>query len=134
MKTEETLITTTKKIYIADDGTPFDYLRDCHRYEKQSAAKKGMEKIQKSIKVGYGDFYGAWYYLKTREDFNALVTYIQEVHSDGCSVDTPKFDDKYLNDWMSFRTSPSSCSPDDCYFTTLREVKEEYNELIEALK
>ena len=78
MTVKETLETTVKKTYIADDGTQFDYKEQCIQYEKNNtvfASEVRMGKLPHFYAdplFGDIDYNFMWYYVSSEDDVNDI--------------------------------------------------------------
>lgn len=121
--------TSTKKVYVAEDGAEFDYETQCVHYEKVIALKKQWESRKREIIDPEDDCY-YFYFIASEEDFEGFLDFISTVEH----VYVSKYDKKiytetkcYMNQWITYKVYDT----DDCYSSlyTLNEIKDQITEM-----
>ncbi len=118
------------KFYIARNGSEFTNELACIEYEESLDAEDMLKKLPYRA-VYYGE-YSEWYYVSSEEDYNILANYIKLC---GCGdrTEIKPFSPEFINQWMSYDIVGYNDYPSSCYMITFKEIKKEYDELVEKL-
>lgn len=132
---EEPAKAYNKKIYIAKDGQEFSWENDCIKHEKKIDADENIKKLPFKICEFDGDSviseFEVWYYLSNKEDYNILKNYL-ESHCSSADVDA--FQDKFVNDWVTYRFEYHADEADFYELFSFKELKEDFDKLNSILK
>jgi len=110
--------------YIAKDGKEFKIEHNCIRYERELAIKHIPFKNK-----GYMG-YECWYYISSIEDFEALKKYITTIVQEGTRTEFYcNFNEKNINDWISYQIERYVDDVDTCNFTSFKETKKGFEEI-----
>ncbi len=113
--------TTTKRVYVASDGSEFGIEKKCRDHEEHIALKRKIGHIP--FKEFYYDGYYNWYYLTSEQELNSILRYTcHSIHEDK---------DYSFPDWFSFQTleSLASLCGDKEIYITLNEIKRKSKEI-----
>ncbi|MDB2162091.1 hypothetical protein PMX22_20110 [Clostridium butyricum] len=89
-------------VYVAEDGTEFDYEQECKEYElKLKGVKfKNLSDFQSINNLNFLDCY-KWYYVADKDDLELFKQALKKQYYN-CDIYMEYDDEYYCNTWVSF--------------------------------
>lgn len=133
VNTRQELVTYTDRVYVADDGTEFEYEWKCKEYEKELREKKAENVKHCKHLDGYANFDGMeymecnsyrWYKPESEEDIEILnkAFFDYGAYSDN-------IDESYIGEWICIEETDDG----DAYISTLEQGINYARKILSAL-
>ena len=119
-------------VYVAEDGTEFDYEQECKEYElKLKGIKfKNLSDFKSVNDLEFLDCY-KWYYVADKDDLELFKQALKKQYYN-CIIYMEYDDEYYCNTWVSFRKTEDDYGT-DVEIISYKIIEEQFNNVKNVL-
>lgn len=119
-------------VYVAEDGTEFDYEQECKEYElKLKGVKfKNLSDFPSINNLNFLDFY-KWYYIEDKDDLELFKQALKKQYYN-CIIYMEYDDEYYCNTWVSFTKTEDDYGT-DVEIISYKIIEEQFNNVKNVL-